>query len=533
MAASGRGLACATAAVLYHVLAVPSGMGAESAAKPPATQSSRPLIPLVNGIVPPQRPVGTAVTLAMNFLKRADGSYVPGRIDGELAAYFSDAFMSVDGTRSTRRIIYPARLHGYFIRTFLRYYAYTGEREWLSRARDLADWNIAHSTPADSTYPHLAYSTFEKGSPAGHADKGSIQPDKAAFMAGSYLRLFESTGETRYREAAFRVATTLLRHQRADGSWPFRVIPGSGEIFQDRGGAPVFFVEFFEQMLLHEANPAYRRARDQSLAHLIERNVEKGHWSTYHEDVGVKPDTHISAEPLAFTARYLFRHASEHPEYLAMGRRILRQLDDRLVHTTGHGAAPAPALAEQTSFEHIMPGHTARYGAALAYLYVATGDETTRRRALSALHGVTYMQDEAGMLKTFFYDVKKQTDRGIEDRVWFSQHLYSVYHLLECMAVFPELAPAGENHLLDSTTSLRDVSYASGSISYSVMLPALIRAKLRAAPAFVEVAGQPLRRLERPPANNERGWHFDSATGLLTLTHEAGLAQIVQTGSAR
>ena len=500
---------------------------------PPVARPSRAPIPLVEGVVPPLRPVGTAVTMAMNFLKKADGGYVPGRIDGELAAYFSDAFMSVDGTRSTRRIIYPARLHGYFIRTFLRYYAYTGEREWLSRARDLADWNIAHSTPADSTYPHLAYSTFEKGSPAGHADKGSIQPDKAAFMAGSYLLVFESTGEIRYLEAARRVAETLLRHQRADGSWPFRVIPGSGEIFQDRGGAPVFFVEFFEQMLRHEANSAYSRARDQSFAYLVARNVEQSHWSTYHEDVGVKPDTHIAAEPLAFTARYLFRHAVEHPEYLAMGRRILRQLDDRLVHTTGHGAAPAPALAEQTSFEHIMPGHTARYGAALAYLYVTTRDETTRRRALSALHGVTYMQDEAGMLKTFFYDVKKQTDRGIEDRVWFSQHLYSVYHLLECMAIFPKLAPSGKNHLLGSTTALRDVSYAPSSLSYAVMAPAQVSAKLRAAPASVEVGGRPLRRLDRLPGPGERGWFFDSATGLFTAAHDAGTAEIVPGGPGR
>ena len=68
---------------------------------------------------------------------------MPGRIDGSLAGYFTSAFVNPDGTRSERQLSYPARQHAYFIFTFLHYYAYTGDPEWLLRARDLADWNLA------------------------------------------------------------------------------------------------------------------------------------------------------------------------------------------------------------------------------------------------------------------------------------------------------------------------------------------------------------------------------------------------------
>jgi len=487
-------------------------------------------------VPPPLRPVATAVANAMSFLKALDGDYVPGKPSGELASYFSNAFMGTDGVRSTRDIVYPARLHSYFIRAFLRCHTYTGDREWLLRAKDLGDWNIAHSTPADAVYPNLAYPTFEKGNPGGHTDKNNIQPDKSAFLGSAYLMLYEVTGEKRYLEAARKVAETLVSRQREDGSWPFRVDPQTGVVAQDRGGAPVDFVEFFEQLQRHDKKPAYAKAHDKALAYMLARNVGQGQWGTYHEDVGNRKDTHLSAEPTTLTADYLFRHADTHPEYLEMGRRILKQMEDRLVHTEGHGAAPAPAVAEQDGFEHIMSGHTARYGAALADLYLLTGDEAIKRRALSVLNAVTHMQTGEGVFVTFYYNAKKPAGSTKKkpvgdletDRVWFSQHLFSVYYLLGCMAAFPELAPDGESHILGSSVELRDVSYRPGSVHYVAPLAAQVGVKLAFVPKVVTLGDAPLSKLEKRPMANETGWGFDPATNVLTLCHDAGRVGIMK-----
>src|SRR5688500_1300265 len=115
---------------------------------------SAPAIPVkvIDGIVQPRQPVPDAIAQAMQFLKKADGGYVPGRIDGELAGYFSSAFVNEDGSRSDREFCFPARQHAYFIFTFLLYHKRSGEAEWLGRARGLGGRNLSRSSPAIAAY---------------------------------------------------------------------------------------------------------------------------------------------------------------------------------------------------------------------------------------------------------------------------------------------------------------------------------------------------------------------------------------------
>ena len=483
------------------------------------TQSDR--VSVSDGVVLPRRPVAGAIADAMQFLKKADGGYVPGRIDGELAGYFTSAHVNPDGTRSQRKLAFPARQHAYFIFTFLRYYAYTGEREWLLRARDLADWNLAHSTPAEAVYPNVPYSTFSNGKPGGSRDQDAIEPDKCAFLGRGYIAAYEATADRKYLEGAAKIARTLARHQREDGSWPFRVVPETGVIRQDFGGAPVFFVEFFEGLLRHENEPAWRRANDQALKLMLERNIQKNLWGTYHEDIVLKPEEYLSAEPISFTADYLFRKVTENPAYLDMGRKVLRAMEARLVYTNGHAAAPAPAVSEQAGFEHLMPGHTARYCRALADLYAATRDEQVKRQVLSGMNALTYMQSPPGLFRTFFHSVNPKADtRNRPD--WYSQHLYTVCHLLEAMAVLPELAPDGQDHFLGSDVFAREVRYRRDRVNFQTVAPSRAVLRLSFTPKAVDDGQRELPSLKQLPSGKGIGWFFEPATSLLTIQHEAG-----------
>jgi hypothetical protein len=497
-----------------------------AAETPPAST-----VRVVDGVVQTRRPMADAIDDAIRFLRKADGAYVPGRIDGELAGYIMSAHVQADGNRVTRQqLSFPARHHAYFIRTFLHYYTYTGERDWLLRARDLGDWNIAHSTPPTAAYPNLPYSAFQNNKPTGSADKKSIETDKPAFLGSAYLALFECTGDQRYLEAARKIAATLVPKQRSDGSWPFRVIPEDGTIFQDLGGAPVFFVEFFDHLGRYDDKPEYRRASAGATRCMIARNVEQGEWGTYHEDIAPKSGTHLSAEPMSFTADYLFRASKTHPEYVEMGRRVLRQMEAKLVFTEGHAASPAPAVAEQATFAHIMAGHTARYCLALADLYAVTHDPAIKRRAMSGLNALTYMQSEAGLFRTHFYDTKQKVEKDPATvNNWYSQHLYTICHVLECMPALPELAPDGQNHILGSSVSLHDVGYAKDAVRYASSFPVETTIKLGFVPQSVQVGGRPLRQFGSDKSATEGdGWSFNPTTQVLTMRHAAGAANVTK-----
>jgi hypothetical protein len=197
-------------------------------------------------------------------------------------------------------------------------------------------------------------------------------------------------------------------------------------------------VEFFEALLTYGDDTTWRKTYDRAMALMIDRNIEKNLWGTYHEDIRNKPDRYLSAEPMSFTAIYLFARGKERPEFVEMGRKVIARMEERLVHTSGHSAAPAPAVSEQAGFEHMMPGHTARYCLALAHLYATTGDEQAKRKALSGFNAVTYMQSDAGLFKTMFQLVNAR-NRNPNREDWYSQHLYTVCHVMEAMPALPEL----------------------------------------------------------------------------------------------
>ena len=66
-----------------------------------------------------------------------------------------------------------------------------------------------------------------------------------------------------------------------------------------------------------------------------------------------------------------------------------------------------------------------------------------KRKAISGFNALTYMQSDAGLFRTMFQLVhEKKSHPNRED--WYSQHLYTVCHVLEAMPILPELKGEGK-----------------------------------------------------------------------------------------
>ena len=96
---------------------------------------------------------------------------------------------------------------GYICSTFLEQNLLTGDEEFLRRAIEMGDWEIAIQLPEGAVM----------------GGKFNTMPTPAVFNTGMVLlgwsALISRTGEQRFRSAAARAAEWLLSVQEADGRW--------------------------------------------------------------------------------------------------------------------------------------------------------------------------------------------------------------------------------------------------------------------------------------------------------------------------
>ena len=104
--------------------------------------------------------------------------------------------------------------------------------------------------------------------------------------------------------------------------------------------------------------------------------------------------------------------------------------------------------------------------------------------------------------------------------LWFTDgHGDYVRHFMIAMGAFPEWAPAGENHLLRSSSVVRAINYAADSISYDTYDAASTEVlRVNSPPQGVSAGG--LALAQRADVN-AAGWTYDSASGVLKVRHDS------------
>ncbi|MCX6226718.1 MAG: hypothetical protein NTV01_18545 [Bacteroidia bacterium] len=192
----------------------------------------------------------------------------------------------------------------------------------------------------------------------------------------------------------------------------------------------------------------YQKAFDTILAWMKQYPLQNNRWGPFFEDIPGWSDTQINA--ITF-AQFMMNHPEYFPNWKSEVKGIFSWVYEKLGNTEWEKYGVI-VVNEQTAYQTPGNSHSARQASAELQYAAFTGDTAFVKNAVRQLNWATYMVDHDGK------------NRYPRDDIWLSDG-YGDYvrHFLRAMAFRPDLAPAGQNHVLNSSSVIQFIEYPSNS----------------------------------------------------------------------
>jgi hypothetical protein len=494
-----------------------------------------------------------AVKLAVDFLKNC-----PVSPKNNLPLYLTHCSMYRDGKGGYVGSDWPHNpivVNGGLVQSLaIDWRNYSGDETMLTLARQALDHQIKFgTTPANWVWANVPYASSEAGeinydgasrfdTAVTDENKGRgdgsfvLEVDKIGEMGIGYLKFYQITEEQKYLDAAIHCADALAKHVRkgAHGPgglewktlvltspWPFRVKAEKGEVLEEYTSHVVENLRLLDELvritdrikLSKEKESSYQNASRITWDWLYsaEGPIKTSIWKGYFEDIRFDPINlnRVNNSPMEF-ARYLIKNPQHDPEIATTVPGLIWWVK------TTFGERGMNAINEQTGCYLPMGSHTSRYASICAMWYEQSGDKWFKEEAYRFFNHASYMAEPDGVV---------QTGHNWGAEIWFSDG-YTDYirHFMEGIAAVPEWAPAGENHLLRSTSVVQRIMYAGNQISYQTYDKAAKEVlRLAAKPRAVKVDGTALKESKNGASE---GWTWEplSSGGVLRVHHVKGAA---------
>ncbi len=366
---------------------------------------------------------------------------------------------------ATNNLLDMAGLFGEFVESLVPYYAYTGDRSYVGVVREMLDHALINGlTPSTWTWPNMPYAW----SPGGQwVYSGRIEPDKAGEFGLGLLKFYQLTNDTKYLNASLDIADVLAATVR-DGNathapWPCRVMPEHGEVLQEYTGNVVGELNFLDTLIaLNLGNVAgYSQARDRARSFLLTHVVPNNDWRYYFEDYADDEPTksEFNADE---TARYLMNHRDWDTDWNTHVQSIWKWVEEVLGEHAWDAYGVLP-ISEQTADIYVGEfSHTARHASVKAQYAAITGNAQVKDEAFRLFNWATYAVDPVTGFIIFSANNLDNTE------IWYTDgYADFVRHFMAGMAAFPEWAPPAENHLVNATAVVSNITYASSYINYT------------------------------------------------------------------
>jgi len=441
----------------------------------------------------------------------------------------------------------PACAFANFVQSLaVKYYAYTGNREYVDLVKFCLDHLIEHgTTPDDPSWkwngvPYASANTKSiEYSGATHWGVGGrndgpfvIEGDKVGEMGIAYLDFYKVLPEEKYLDAAIKCADALAKNCRFFDTgrssisndyplispWPFRASAENGQVHEQYTANVIFAIRLFDELIRLKdqlniseeqvANYKKTRAFVWDWMYSMQGPVRTFVWKGYFEDMPNDKYNRNRVQNIPLeTARYLLENPGEDQNLEVRIPSIIYWVASTF-ETEDHDG-----IKEQFGTYQPMGSHTARYASLCAMWYEQTGNAWFKEQAFRFFNWATYVCSEKGHVRVGPHTPK----------CWFTDG-YGDYirHFLDGMAAIPEWTPADENHLLKSTSVISEIAYTGKSISYSTFDEQSSEIfRLVSKPKSVSVNGNKLKA-------DQYSWEELDEGGVLRISSDRGSERVIQ-----
>ncbi len=465
---------------------------------------------------------GRVVDLAMSFIKQC-----PVDSRNELPWYLQYSCFWTDPLRPVDWPDNPAGKFAWAVTTLLKYYPYCGEDGFIKIVAEMLDRLWEYRTPADYFWGNVPYATAHPGTGIYYGARADgeyvTEPDKIAQVGKAFLDFYKLTSQVRFLDMAEHCANVLSARLRPGDDQhsplPFRVDVRTGDVVEEYSAHMIAAVRLFDDLIAYGMT-GFQSARDQVWNWICEFPLKNHIWKGYFEDIRLDPENGNRDQLSALeTARYFLEHKEDYEDWKTVVASIIAWVRDILGSEPFFAAVP---IHEQKYCYYWMGSHTARFASICARYWECTGDQAYREIAERSFNWASYMACEDGT-------VTVGVDRpDYYNQCWFTDGYFDyVPHFVDGMASLPELAPAGEDHMLRSSSVVQQISYNRKKIKYRTFdQNSLQRFRLTFQPDRILAEGEllPLREEldERP------GWKKGEVPGVIDI--QSGAREVLIQG---
>jgi len=404
----------------------------------------------------------TIFRYTINFLKYCPTIDTP---NGKLPYYLVTSAFNSDG--SFRKNQNNQGGNAYFaMKTFKRYYAYTGDRDALIPVTRLVEQIAKYITPSDFAWPGMPRT--QDDSPDGIYDDEKGEPDKACMVAIAYIDYARFTGEKKYFDMAETMTKTLLKYivagNKKESPLPFRVNMRTGAVMDPYCSDMIMAVNLLDELLASNTTldrQELQQKRQMVIDWIMKYPMENNYWSAYFEDVASNSYANINQQNPMETARYLIDHPTMDPLYKQHILKLIKFVKYRFGNISRYGAT---SVMEQDACFAEMSSHTSRYASVVAKWFGMSGDEQMREEARASFALASYSAYNKHSKDSLAINY---TGIGYESP-WLSDSYFDyLSHYMEGIGELPEMIPEGTNHLFYSSSMITNISYAPDKIAYT------------------------------------------------------------------